>query len=520
MRRARASRSALALLVLLSLLVTLPLSAWAVETATVPGAVDPFADVTPRALAPAERAADELSAVVLDVALDPEERTIGGEMRVTWRNPASVPLAEVWFRLFPNAGYYGEGELTIAEATVDGQTVITELAIDDTALMVPLPDPVGPGETAEIELDFTATVPADSTGSYGIFNHDTADGSWILADWHPLLAVWEEGDGWALPPVTAFGDPTYAPSAFYDVRLAAPDDLAVAAAGVMAEAWEEDGVITHRFIAGPSRDFVIIANDDHAPLSRDVAQTRVTLWTTPDLDSAIAETTLDAASDALRVYNEWFGPYPGREIDLVQIDASGALGIAWAGVIFLDGPSLLAGYGERAPNGLTAVVAHEMSHLWWGILVGGDSNAHPFIQEGLSTVSSILFVEEALGAEAARGELNAWVIRPSLRLLDAGDAIVDLPNAEGENQSIRSAAMYGKGALGFLAIREEIGAEAFEAALNDVATRYRWGEMTPDDLLAAFERAADRDLDTLWSHWFDEAAMTRAEIDTIAGMFG
>ena len=511
---------ALALLALLLLLVAPPITTGAGETATVPGAVDPFADVASHALPPAERAADDLSAVVLDVALDPEASTIGGEMSVTWRNPASEPLAEVWFRLFPNAEYYGEGELTIAEATVDGQPVTTELAVDDTALKVPLPDPVAPGEAAEIALDFTATVPADSTGSYGIFNHDTQDGAWILADWHPLLAVWEEGDGWALPPVTSFGDPTYAPSAFYDVRVAAPDDLEVVAAGVSAEETEEDGIVTHRFIAGPSRDFVLVANDDHAPLRREVAGTRVTLWTAPDLDPAISEMTLDAATDALRVYNEWFGPYPGRDVDLVQIDASGALGIAWAGLIFLDGPSLLGTYGERAPNGLTAVVAHEVAHLWWGILVGGDSNAHPFIQEGLATVSSILFVEETLGADAARGELNAWVIRPSQRLLDAGDAIVDLPNAEDENQSLRSAAMYGKGALGFLAIRAEIGSEAFEAALDDVATRFRWGEMTPDDLLAAFERAADRDLDALWSHWFDEAAMTEAEIDALAGVFG
>ena len=64
-----------------------------------------------------------------------------------------------------------------------------------------------PGQRAEIALTFTSTVPADSTGSYGIFSRDTGNGSWVLADWYPILAVWEEGDGWALPEVTAFGDP-------------------------------------------------------------------------------------------------------------------------------------------------------------------------------------------------------------------------------------------------------------------------------------------------------------------------
>jgi aminopeptidase N len=56
--------------------------------------------------------------------------------------------------------------------------------------------------------------------------------------------------------------------------------------------------------------------------------------------------------------------------------------------------------------------------------------------------------------------------------------------------------------------------------LHDLATRYTWGEMTPDDLRAAFETASGQDLDALWSHWFDEAAMTQEEIEEIAAGFG
>ena len=100
-----------------------PPSVVAHETATVAAVVDPFADVVPEALVPAERAADELSAIRMDVALDPAMGAIGGEMSVTWRNPASQPLGDVWFRLFPNAFYYGEGGLQVADVTVDGAPV-------------------------------------------------------------------------------------------------------------------------------------------------------------------------------------------------------------------------------------------------------------------------------------------------------------------------------------------------------------------------------------------------------------
>src|SRR5687767_4978393 len=77
-----------------------PASVAAREAATVPGVIDPFADVVPEALAPAEHVVDELSAIRMDVALDPAIGAISGEMSVTWRNPASQPLGDVWFRLF------------------------------------------------------------------------------------------------------------------------------------------------------------------------------------------------------------------------------------------------------------------------------------------------------------------------------------------------------------------------------------------------------------------------------------
>src|SRR5215207_5480633 len=84
----RAFRRA-ALLMLAAIVLPLPWHAapsprvLARETATVPGVVDPFADVVPEALVPAERAADELSAILMNVALNPDIGTIGGEMSVT-----------------------------------------------------------------------------------------------------------------------------------------------------------------------------------------------------------------------------------------------------------------------------------------------------------------------------------------------------------------------------------------------------------------------------------------------------
>ncbi len=478
-----------------------------------------LADVPAALLPDAEQALRELSVVQITATLDPVQSTISGEMAVSWRNPVTEPLSEVWFRLFPNAGYYGEGGMTVSDVTVDGAPVTPELALDDTALRVPLPAPVAGGEQAQITMQFVATVPVDSTGSYGIFTHDTQAGLWVLADWHPLLAVIEPQDGWALPPVTAFGDPTYAPGAFYDVTLTAPENLLVASSGIAIETATANGVTTRRTIAGPARDFVMVAAERAVPLRQDVDGTRITLWTAPDLDPATAARTLGIAADVLRNYQARWGAYPLRELELVQVNPSGALGIAWTGLLFLDGPSLLEGYGERNDDGLAAVIAHEVSHLWWGVLVGGDSNEYGYIPEALATVSALLYIDDAFGPEAAREELNAWAIDPARRLLRGGDAIVNLPASDDQDASTRYASLYGKGTLGFLALREAIGAEAFDATLRQISSQYGWQEMTPDELRAAFEAVSGQDLAALWTHWFDEAAMTEAEIDALATIF-
>ena len=274
-----------------------------------------LADVPAALLPGAERALRGLSSVQITATLDPAQSTISGEMNVTWRNPVPGPAWEVWFRLFPNASYYGEGGMTVSDVAVNGASVTPELALDDTALRVPLPEPVAAGGTAQIAMQFVATVPADSTGSYGIFTHDTQAGLWVLADWHPLLAVREPDAGWP-PPVTSFGDPTYAPGASYDVTVTAPENLLLASSGLTIETATVNGQTTRRTIAGPARDFVMVAADQAIPLRQDVDGTQVTLWTAPDLDPAIAARTMDIAADVLRNYQARWGQYPMRELEL------------------------------------------------------------------------------------------------------------------------------------------------------------------------------------------------------------
>ena len=455
-----------------------------------------------------------LSRYQISARLDPATGTIAGEERVEFVNTTGDALAEVYFRLFPNAAYYGEGGLTVADVAAAGAPVLVELSVEETVLRVPLSEPLADGERVEIAISFLATVPADTAGSYGIFSRATAAGTWILADWYPSLVGWEPDRGWRLDAPTSFGDPTFGSAALYEVTLTAPEGWRVVTSGqAVDDLGEEDGWRTLRYVAGPVRDFTLVADDDFAMTEAQSAGTTVRSFATPGREDA-ARAALETAVAGLEIYGRLFGPYPYEELDLIEAPLVGTLGVAWAGIVFLDGSSMYGGMFFDNPEGFAFIVAHEVGHQWWSGLVGVNSNDHTFIAEGLTNYVAVVWVEEALGAEAGRRILEGSVAAPYLALLNSvGDMVADVPIEEGLTG--RGPIWYGKSALGFHAIRRQIGDDDFFAGLAAFVDRFAFEIAEPVDLLAAFETASGQDLDELWRVWFEAAETTPADVEAL-----
>lgn len=509
-REARTISAACAVLVLV-------LSAFLPVVATLARAaeVSAYDDLLPEPRDEVEAELDAtLSRYEIVARLDPATGTIAGQEGVEFVNTTGAPLTEVYFRLFPNAYYYGEGALTVADATADGDPVAAELSVEETVLRVPLAEPLADGERVEIAFSFVATVPADTTGSYGIFSRATAAGTWILADWYPILAGWEPDRGWRLDAPTSFGDPTFGSAALYEVDLTAPEGWRVVTSGqAVDDLGVENGWRTLRYVAGPVRDFTLVADDDYVTLKAESAGTTVRSFATPGREEA-ARAALETAVAGLEIYGRLFGAYPYEELDLVEAPLVSTLGVAWAGVVFLDGPGM---YGATFYENLELfafVVAHEIGHQWWSAIVGVNSNDHTFLAEGLTNYVAVVWVEEALGAEAGRRILEGSVAAPYLALLNsAGDMVADVPIEEGLTG--RGPIWYGKSALGFHAIRRQIGDEAFFAGLAAFADRFAFAIAEPVDLLAAFEAASGQELDELWRDWFQAAETTPADVEAL-----
>ena len=495
----------------------------AAQTAATAAVGDGYADVLPdhhdAVVATTER---DISRYTLDVTADDATGTIGGSLSIAFLNRYGEPLTEIVLRLFPNADHYVQGGTTVESVTVDGVSASPVLSVADTVLSIPLAEPLDSGASLTLAMTFSTVVPLDSLGSYGILSRSSATGAWTLADWYPSLAGYEPslGAGWRRDPPFDDVDPTFGDVALYDVTLRSTGLAVVSTGTIVASSDDPAGETVTRILAGPVRDLTLALGSGWQRDSRRVGGTTIT-YATDVNDAAAIAAVLDVVARSLEVYGERFGTYPYRELDLVDVPlTSGTLGISWSGIVFLDGPALARQAVD--PQFYDFLLAHEIGHQWWGNLVGGNSNDHTFITEGLTNYTMTMEVEWTQGRDAAVDMLRTYVAPRYLTLLrGVGDSVADVPYPEAPAGF--GDIVYGKAALGFLAIRLEIGDDAFFAALRAFAgdpagptvPGFRFRVAEPDDLLAALEAAGGPAVEATWDRWFEQAVTTPNEVEQL-----
>jgi hypothetical protein len=434
--------------------------------------------------------------------------TIAGTLNLSYVNSTGAAQDGLYFRLYANAADYAEGGQTLDSVDVGGASVSPELSVGDTVAKIPLPQAVEPEATVDLRIAFTTTIPTDPKKGYGMFAFDSRTGTYALAHWEPLLAGYDPVDGWKLDPPSTVGDPVFTNAALYDVALTAPEDLTVVTTGTeTGSPVGIDGQVHHHFVSGPVRDFVMAIDAGLRSVSADVGGTTVRSWYQPK-DADAGRNVLRFGTQALAVYSRLFGTYPYAEMDIVEVALRNAGGVEFPQITFIDSDLYdpKSAIAQRDPNTLEFDVAHEIGHQWWYGMVGNDQYEHAFTDEGLTNYSTTVYFGEMYGPAKAQEQVDRNLTLWYLYMLFGGDGdhVVDRPT-DSFNPSDYGSTIYGKGALGFGAIREAIGDEAFFTALHDYLVEFRFKVATPDDLLAAFERASGQDLGALWRHWFDAA---------------
>jgi aminopeptidase N len=427
--------------------------------------------------------------IELDVDLD--AKTLVGTQQIDYTNAEDEPLTEIVLRLLPNTPGYG-GSMTVDTLLLDNAPVAPQLSLGDSALTVPLPQPLAPGESVELALTYQATLPTDGSAGYAQYGY--IDDVLALPNAYPLIPVYDD-EGWNAELAPPYGDATFSDVALYEVQVTLPSDVVLATTGATtAQTDNGDGTTTYTSVSGPMRDFCLIGSARYKTVEADVDGVRITSYYYTGEDEG-GQRALDDAIEALRIYERLIGVYPFGELDVMSTPTA-AGGIEYPGLIVAA-----AGLYPRQGGFFEWVIAHEVAHQWWYAMVGNDQLDEPWLDEALTQYTSLLYVEERYGPQAAARTLAARFEAPYQRLLDAGqDMAVGLPVAA-YSEELYGSVVYGKGPLFFHALREQIGDEAFFELLRAYYDRYSYGVAYPQDFLTIAREIGGQETDALYKEW-------------------
>ncbi|MCH9649370.1 MAG: M1 family metallopeptidase [Deltaproteobacteria bacterium] len=281
--------------------------------------------------------------------------------------------------------------------TIDLSTELKFMAPDDgnsedrTVAMLQLPFQVEPGQSLEVEMEWTARVPRTfaRTGTKGSF--------YFIAHWFPKLGVFE-GDSWnchQFHSATEF----YSDYGNYDVRITVPAPFVVGATGRLVEkTLGSDGSATHRYTQNDVHGFAWTASPDYREHTGRFDEpgyppVELRLLLQPEHEDQ-AERHFEATRTALKYYGSWYGPYPYQQLTIVDpAYGSGAGGMEYP-TLFTSGTRWLNPAGGGSPEGVTI---HEAGHQFWYGVVGNNEFEHAWLDEGLNTFSTARAYEAAYG---------------------------------------------------------------------------------------------------------------------------
>jgi hypothetical protein len=425
---------------------------------------------------------DDPPRYTLDVTVDWAGHRLAGTEQLFYVNNGTVPLPEVYLRLYPNAEQYAGGALDVNKVTIGGRDAPFEAK--GTILKVSLPSPLPPEEAITLGIGFAVTVPQRSD-RFGY-----AEGVMSLGHWYPILAVYDTR-GWHLDPYVALGDAFYSETGLYTVQLTVPKKVTVAATGIQeSEVDRGDGTRTLTFRSGATRDFALALSEGYDLLSSRVGEVTVNSYYLRD-DAEAGGTALNVAADAVKVYQELFGPYPYPELDVAEtsfVVEGTPGGMEFPGIVFISSELY---HSQLFMSEQDSVVAHEVAHQWWYGVVGDDEVADPWMDEAFATYSAVMYFERVRGPEAAQQEMLAQAVLPWLLVtMTEGDRPVGTSLLKFDNLISYAGIVYGKGAVFLAQLRKAMGDEAFLKMMRGYYGRHKYGVVHPADFLQAIRESA------------------------------
>ena len=481
----------------------------------------------------------------IDATLKPDTKMLRGDATIRYRNNSPDTMQTVILHLRQNI--HEEGAIRNRTAEVTGGMQLDSVAVSgqglrtirnqqdlmrygagyvqqDTRMQMYLPEPLAPSDSVALDVQWHFQIPGE-----GNFRMGSDDAAFYLAYWYPHMAVYDDVQGWTAEPYQGNGE-FYMGYGTYDVDLTVPDGWLVGATGTLqnADAVLSDTVRARLDRAAQTQDIVnVVTEDERGAGSATASSDAGTLtWTfraenvrdfafgTSDryIWDATSANTGDGSSMIHALYrpgtNAWergaeyaqfsiehlsdmILPYPYPHMTLVE-------GVISSGMEY---PMMTLIGGDRTPESLFGVTYHEISHMWFPMVVGTNEKAYAWMDEGMTTFNTTEGEGDFYDRDTWVPSNQSYYYRfagmlsaPSMRHADEYPA----------NSPNRVVASYTKPGVMLHALRGILGDETFFEAYRTFAERWAYKHPTPHDFFNTFEDVSGQELDWFWTGAFYE----------------
>jgi aminopeptidase N len=150
------------------------------------------------------------------------------------------------------------------------------------------------------------------------------------------------------------------------------------------------------------------------------------------------------------------------------------------------------------------VQAHELAHQWFGNFVTETSSKHHWLHEGFATFYALEVEREIFGEEYYFYKI--YKTAEELKALsDTGKGQI-LVNTGGS-----SLTYYEKGAWALIILRDKVGEEIFDEAIQNYVAKNAYKNVTTDDFMAEVEALYDQPLTDFKERWLYQKAFQSRE---------
>lgn len=511
----------------------------------------------------------------INVKLNDVDHTLKAFEELQYINNSSNSIDFIYFHLWPNAYknnhtalakrfidqkestfYYASekerGYIDSLDFKVNGRSVKIEYDkenIDICKLI--LNEPLRSLDTLKISTPFFVKIPSVKFSRMG---HD--EQAYYISQWYPKPAVFDK-DGWHPMPYLDQGE-FYSEFGSFDVSITLPKNYVLVATGDRIDAAEEEndlnnnvantlelmdkGVFSkdmrfppssaelktvrfkqyrvHDFAWFADKRFHVLHDQIQLPNTNRVVDTWVYFT---NKKFKLWKDALDYVNESTIFYSFLVGDYPYNNVSAVDGELMAGGGMEYPNVTVIG--------GINDPLQLDITIAHEVGHNWFYGILGSNERDYPALDEGVNSLYELSYIRakypdkkmgELIGIDSTRklfglNKTEYWREKEMGYFLSAKSNLHQPINTKSADLSSFNygAIIYGKMAIVLDYLRDYMGEETFNKAMQFYYENYKFKHPKPQDLFQTLQYFSGNDLTWFSKYLFNTNEMIDFKIKRV-----